>query len=269
MHDIHGHWAESSIRRVAGLDVLRGYPDGSFKPDNPVTRAETATLIDRMLMGWHDLINKVEAALVTVLSPWGRGSGTHIGGGLILTNYHVVAHKSGNDEWETALEYYFWNSSSHPRHALPAMAQAKAKLVAGSPQHDLAVLERTNYLNIELPAVPLCSPEFIRTGEEVIAVGSPYGLDRTVTRGIISHPSRRISYWEDVPDMKAVLLQMDAPINPGNSGGALINRAGHLIGVPSAGRVGADGLGFAIRIDSVLEFLEACGIPVEEGHSHG
>ena len=255
-------WYADAVERAASLGMLTGYPDGTFKPDQAISRKEMAVILDRLMFGWHDLINQIDAAMVTVLSPWGRGSGTHIGDGLILTNHHVVARRKPDGDWEIPDVLHFWNSTADPNFQLPWVAEAQATYLFGSSEYDLAVLQRTNYPSIVLPSVPLASSNMIRTGEEIIVIGSPYGLIRTVTRGIISHPARYIDYYDDGKQTKAILFQTDAPINPGNSGGAAVNRLGHLLGVPSARYTDSDGLGFCIRIDSVVEFLKAHGIMV-------
>ncbi|MGE5610043.1 MAG: S1C family serine protease, partial [Bacillota bacterium] len=93
----------------------------------------------------------------------------------------------------------------------------------------------------------------------VLVVGSPFGFAGTVTQGIVSFVGRKLVYQQssgqkvEIPDA----IQTDAPINPGNSGGALVDRAGHLVGVPSVKLTGdgAEGLGFAIGIKTVGEAI--------------
>lgn len=96
----------------------------------------------------------------------------------------------------------------------------------------------------------LADPRSLEVGEEVIAVGNPYGLEFTVTRGIISSLNR------DLGDPAGYnLVQTDAPINPGNSGGPLFNMRGELVGINVRGVPNADGLGFAAESGQILEFL--------------
>jgi len=90
-------------------------------------------------------------------------------------------------------------------------------------------------------------------GETVIAVGNPFGYQHTVTTGVVSAVDRTI---EPSPDQKYEgLIQTDAPINPGNSGGPLLNIRGELIGINTAIRAGAQGLGFAIPVDKVRSIM--------------
>jgi serine protease Do len=157
----------------------------------------------------------------------GLGSGFVIdAGGYIVTNHHVVdAAKS--------IEVTLSDGRKLP-----------AKLVGSDPETDIALLkvEAT-----KLPTIPLGNSSALRVAEPVMAIGNPFGLDHTVTVGIISGTSRVIGAgrYDD-------FLQTDAAINPGNSGGPLINLRGEAVGIASAiaSRSGGfQGVGFAIPID--------------------
>ncbi len=100
-----------------------------------------------------------------------------------------------------------------------------------------------------LPTVPLGSSERLIPGEWAIAIGNPLGLDNTVTVGIISALDRSSSQV-GVPEKRVSFIQTDAAINPGNSGGPLLNARGEVIGINTAIRAGAQGLGFAIPIET-------------------
>ncbi len=102
----------------------------------------------------------------------------------------------------------------------------------------------------DLPTVRLSYSDQIQTGEWAIAIGNPLGLDSTVTAGIIS-ATGRTSREVGVPDKRVDFIQTDAAINPGNSGGPLLNLNGEVIGVNTAIIQGAQGLGFAIPINTV------------------
>jgi serine protease Do len=183
------------------------------------------------------LIEAVEPAVVSIQARrsgggvFGRGGGIGSGfiidaKGLVVTNHHVV---SGNDEFEVRL-------SDGRRFA--------ASVVGSDPQTDIAVLRLGNAS--KLPTVPFGSSEKLRVGDWVVAMGSPMGLERTVTRGIISAKGRgSLGLYEDG---YADFLQTDAAINPGNSGGPLFNLAGEVVGINTAVG-GHDGLGFAIPVD--------------------
>lgn len=126
------------------------------------------------------------------------------------------------------------------------------KVVGRDPVTDVAVvhIEAEN-----LPTVTLGDSERLQAGEWAIAIGNPLGLDNTVTTGIISATGRSSSQV-GVPDKRVDFIQTDAAINPGNSGGPLLNQAGEAIGMNTAIIQGAQGLGFAIPIDTVRQIAE-------------
>jgi serine protease Do len=160
----------------------------------------------------------------------GAGSGFIIDGkGHILTNAHVV---KGADKIKTTLR---------------DGRTLDAKIIGIDSTIDLAVLK----INAEkLPQMVLGNSGKIRPGEWVIAIGNPYGFSNTVTAGIISATGRTLN---DIG--KKDLIQTDAPINPGNSGGPLLNLNGEVIGVNVAIAAGAQGIGFAIPINSAKDVL--------------
>ena len=169
----------------------------------------------------------------------GTGSGVIVrADGYILTNNHVV---EDSDEVNVELE---------DGRILPAT------IVGLDPQTDLAVLkvEATG-----LRAAPFGSSDDIRVGDWVLAIGSPFNLDQTVTAGIISGKNRVqgiVNHGEGFEDF----LQTDAAINPGNSGGPLVNLRGELVGINTAilSRSGASaGIGFAIPVSMAKPVLES------------
>jgi len=121
-----------------------------------------------------------------------------------------------------------------------------ARVVGASPAFDLALLKITS--KARLPHANLGQSSGLMAGEPAIAIGNPFGLDQTVSRGVISTPNRTInrrgrSYVS--------FIQTDAAINPGNSGGPLVNLLGEVVGINTAKVSGAQGLGFAIPADRV------------------
>lgn len=163
----------------------------------------------------------------------GNGSGSIIDNqGHILTNFHVV-------EDAQQMTVNFGGDKVYP-----------AKLVGGDPDTDLAVIK------IDPPAggltvVPLGDSDRLAVGQKVLAIGNPFGLDRTLTTGVISGLQRPIRARNNRPIDAAI--QTDASINPGNSGGPLLDKFGKMIGInsqilaPSGGSVG---VGFAIPINT-------------------
>jgi S1-C subfamily serine protease len=166
--------------------------------------------------------------------PLGTGSGfLWDNKGHVVTNFHVI-YKA--DEIEIKLQ----DGKSYD-----------ASIVGADPDHDLAVLQ-INAMNLNIPPLMIGSSNDLRVGQKVLAIGNPFGLDSTLTTGVISALGRTIQsmtnrYIHDV-------IQTDAAINPGNSGGPLLDSFGRLIGVNTAivSPSGTySGVGFAVPVDTV------------------
>lgn len=170
-----------------------------------------------------------------------RGSGSGLvwdDAGHILTNYHVI------------------EGASEAQIQLADGREFSASLVGASPEHDLAVL-RIGGAGFRAPGrVPIGTSEDLLVGQNVFAIGNPFGLDWTLTKGIVSALDRSLPN-EGGPDIRN-LIQTDAAINPGNSGGPLLDSAGRLIGINTAiySPSGASaGIGFAVPIDTVMRVV--------------
>ena len=166
--------------------------------------------------------------------PRGKGSGfVWDEQGRIITNFHVI--QGANSATITLHDQSTW----------------KAHLVGASPDHDLAVLQ-IDAPNEKLKPIAVGTSRDLAVGQRVYAIGNPFGLDQTLTTGIISALDREI---ESVTQRKIRgVIQTDAAINPGNSGGPLLDSAGRLIGVNTTiySLSGASaGIGFAIPVDVV------------------
>jgi S1-C subfamily serine protease len=166
--------------------------------------------------------------------PRGSGSGfVWDAGGHIVTNFHVI--EGGDAAQVTLADQSTWD----------------AKLVGAAPEKDLAVLK------IDAPAerlhpIPIGTAGDLLVGQQVFAIGNPFGLDHTLTTGVISALGREIDSTARIPIRD--VIQTDAAINPGNSGGPLLDSSGRLIGVNTAiySPSGAyAGIGFAIPVDTV------------------
>ncbi|MEO0737257.1 MAG: HhoA/HhoB/HtrA family serine endopeptidase [Cyanobacteria bacterium J06649_12] len=165
----------------------------------------------------------------------GQGSGFVVkADGLIWTNAHVV---EGADTVTVTLK---------------DGREFKGEVVGEDPLTDVAVIQVDAQ---GLPTVTLGNSEQLRPGEWAIAIGNPLGLDSTVTAGIIS-ATGRTSAQIRVPDKRVQFIQTDAAINPGNSGGPLLNERGEVIGINTAIIGGAQGLGFAIPINSAQRLAQ-------------
>lgn len=170
-----------------------------------------------------------------------RGSGSGLvwdEAGHIVTNYHVIA------------------GASEAQIQLADGRQFSASLVGASPQHDLAVLRIGGAGFVTPPRVPIGTSSDLQVGQSVFAIGNPFGLDWTLTKGIVSALDRSLPN-ENGPDIRH-LIQTDAAINPGNSGGPLLDSAGRLIGINTAiySPSGASaGIGFAVPVDTVMRVV--------------
>lgn len=167
--------------------------------------------------------------------------------GYIVTNNHVVDSSSSNSSYS----YYSLSDATSVKVKLYGSDETyDAKIVGKDSQTDLAVLkiEKTG-----LTAAEFADSDQAVVGEFAMAVGSPLGLDTTVTTGIISAVNREV----ESDGTKYVCIQTDAAINSGNSGGALVNSEGKVIGINTLklSGSGVEGIGFAIPINSTLDVI--------------
>jgi S1-C subfamily serine protease len=159
--------------------------------------------------------------------------------GHLVTNYHVV-------RGATTIQVSFSNNERY-----------RAKLVGSDPSTDIAVL-KVDVPASALIALPLGNSDAVRVGDQVIAIGNPFGLDRSVTSGIVSAVQRRIEAPDDLSI--AHVIQTDAALNHGNSGGPLLNAQGEVVGVNAQIETGGVsqgnvGIGFAIPINTVKDVV--------------
>jgi serine protease Do len=171
----------------------------------------------------------------------GIGSGVIVTkDGYILTNNHVV------------------DGASEVKATLPDGREFTAKVIGRDPKSDIAVVKISGD---NLPTVPVADSDKVEVGDVVLAIGNPFGVGQTVTKGIVSATERGGMGIEDYEDF----IQTDAAINPGNSGGALVDINGRLIGINTAilsRSGGSQGVGFAVPSDiarNVMQSLVAYG----------
>jgi putative serine protease PepD len=201
-------------------------------------------------------LNSPGVVSITASSPEGVDKGTGIvlnQKGLILTNDHVVAGA-------TSLSIKTGGSSGVTR---------AATLVGEEANSDLALI-RVDPEGLGLKPLKMSSSKEVHVGDQVYAIGNPYGLEETLTRGIVSGLDREIK----APDGAAITgaIQTDAALNPGNSGGPLINQRGEVVGINSqiasdaasseGSQPGSTGVGFAISSDTAAQVVKA----IESGH---
>ncbi len=208
----------STVHVIKGKRIFRGFEDDLFK-DSPFEDF-FKDFFESPHQGERDWKQK------------SLGSGIIIDkSGYILTNNHVIA------------------GASEIKVVLAKNEEYEAKVIGRDPKTDLAIIKIE--AKKDLPVVILGDSDNLRVGQWAIAIGNPFGLDRTVTVGVISATGRSelgITTYEN-------FIQTDASINRGNSGGPLLNIHGEVIGVSTAIVGGASGIGFAIPVNMARDIL--------------
>lgn len=185
-----------------------------------------------------DLVNRYGEGVVQIRTPSGSGSGFVIDDeGHCITNCHVI-------EGETKITVDIFEQRGN---AINERSITDVEIVALTPFFDLALLKLPSSDSKKYKHVFFGFIEDIRPGDTAFAVGNPLGLTRSVTQGIISNTRRNVQ--------GQVYLQTTAQISPGNSGGPLFNARGQVIGVTNMKIPMGEGLGFAIPINYVTDFL--------------
>ena len=177
----------------------------------------------------QQIIDRFQNVIIQIATPQGTGTGFYIKGqNLIITNDHVV---KGNSEAVIS-------GKTIPKQMSPVFFN--------DAKYDLAFIKVPD--GVELPEIALSPAYEIKDGDQVIAIGHPYGLNYTATEGIVSKSKRLqrgINY-----------IQIDAAINPGNSGGPLVDKEGNVVGVNTFIIAGGDNLGFALPVEYLEEDLK-------------
>ncbi|HMJ88800.1 MAG TPA: trypsin-like peptidase domain-containing protein [Candidatus Acidoferrum sp.] len=187
----------------------------------------------------RELVNVIGEAVVQVRTPGGLGSGFFINeDGYLITNFHVI-----EGETQISIEVYHQKNGQLERHTYK-----NVRIIAMNKFQDLSLLKIEDKDAPQFSFVPLGDADSLSVGEHVFAIGSPLGLERTVTEGIVSTKTRQMQ--------GEVYLQTTAQINPGNSGGPLFNLRGEVLGVTNMKVAFGEGIGFAIPIETVKRFLK-------------
>lgn len=198
------------------------------------------TAVGARAMSVQENVGRVSEAVVQIRTPTGLGSGFVIHpDGYIVTNEHVVA-----GEYRISVTVYERGGA--------AMEKAQfnnVRIVALDPRLDLALLKIEETNGRRFATVPIGDSDALAGGEAVFAIGSPLGLERTVSQGIVSLKNRPLG--------GQLYIQTTTQINPGNSGGPLFNLRGEVIGVNNmkAMMIGVEGLNFAIPANTLRMFL--------------
>ncbi len=186
-----------------------------------------------------ELVNQIGEAVVQVRTPGALGSGFFINeDGFLITNFHVI-----EGETQISVEVYHQKGGQ-----LDRRTYKQVRIVALNKFGDLALLKVEDKDAPKFRFVPLGSSDALSVGERAFAIGSPLGLERTVTEGIVSTKTREVN--------GLLYLQTTAQINPGNSGGPLFNLSGEVMGVTNMKVTAGEGIGFAIPVETVKYFLD-------------
>jgi serine protease Do len=236
----------SEIQSIQQVGVATN--SASQKPDTPqaqppapgkdgrMFRLATSAAEDRSV---RELVAELGEAVVQVRTPGGLGSGFILNEeGFLITNFHVI-------EGDTQISVEVYNQHNG---AFERRGYKQIRIVAINKFQDLALLKIEDPKAPKFRAVALGDSDQLAVGERVFAIGSPLGLERTVTEGIVSTKTRQVQ--------GDLYLQTTTAINPGNSGGPLFNLRGEVVGVTNMKLAFGEGLGFAIPVNAVRFFLD-------------
>jgi S1-C subfamily serine protease len=243
---------DRAVGDEGGTTVIREV--GGVSPEASVFQARAGRRIGDIYASAHKGVVQVNATAVVSDNPFfGAQESRLLGSGFVIdrsghvvTNYHVV-------EGASKVEVSFSGNEEMP-----------ATVVGSDPSTDIAVLRIKDAPSRALAPLDLGSSADVKVGDAVVAIGNPFGLERTVTAGIVSALQREIT----APNGFAIdeVIQTDAAINHGNSGGPLLNADGKVIGVTSqieSDSGGNVGVGFAVPIDTVKAVVSQL---LEHGH---
>jgi serine protease Do len=217
--------AEIKSEALALVDTKQGFYSGASKA------LQIRTV--------RDLVNQIGEAVVQVRTPGGLGSGFIINeDGFLITNFHVI-----EGETQISVEVYHQTGGE-----LERKTYKQVRIIAMNKFGDIALLKIDDRGAPKFKYVLLGSADALSVGDGVFAIGSPLGLERTVTEGILSTKTRQMA--------GDLFLQTTAQINPGNSGGPLFNLRGEVVGITNMKITFGEGLGFAIPVESVKYFLD-------------
>ncbi|MCH2212601.1 MAG: trypsin-like peptidase domain-containing protein [Fuerstiella sp.] len=186
-----------------------------------------------------DNVVRFGEGVVRIQTPAGLGSGFIINSrGFCVTNYHVV-------EGQTRIGVTIYRRRDNGEFERRSIRDVR--ILALNPFFDLALLEIPLQQDMQFQSVYLAEDDSVREGDPMFAIGSPLGLERSVSEGIVSTRNRNIE--------GVVYIQTTAQINPGNSGGPLFNNRGEVVGVINMKLLFGEGLGFAIPVAYLKHFL--------------
>lgn len=233
-----------------GIDVIKVPVDSIDKrmeDDAKEEATDTATKTSAGLLKMaklpvktvKDLVKRYAEGVVLIQNPGGLGSGFIVSEeGHCVTNYHVV-------EGQTRLAVTIFHRKENGE--FERVAVRDVKILSLNPHFDLALLQIPKQEGIDFRPVFVAEDDSHREGDKVFAIGSPLGLERSVSEGIVSTRNRNMD--------GIVYIQTTAQINPGNSGGPLFNNKGEVVGVINMKLTLGEGLGFAIPVAYLRHFI--------------
>ena len=229
---------------LGGAVALDQFEDG---PTTVVTPAVTQNAIGDSGLSVGEIYRRSSSGVVQITARTDGGSGQALGSGFVIdkaghivTNYHVI-------EGASEIDVSFSNRDT-----------LDAELIGSDPSTDLALLKVDTDAGALTP-LPIGDSDRVVVGDPVVAIGNPFGLERTVTAGIVSALQRAVT----APDGRTIdhVIQTDAAVNSGNSGGPLLNARGEVVGVNSQistaqGSSGNVGIAFAVPSNTVTDVVE-------------
>ncbi|MCK9168794.1 MAG: trypsin-like peptidase domain-containing protein [Treponema sp.] len=227
------------LEQNAGQSAVRSVSDNSQYTQDEIQNINVYEACAESVVNINTQVTGVNWFLEPVVQNGGSGSGSIIDKrGYIVTNVHVI---------ENASKIYV---------SLSDGAQYEAQVVGQDEESDLAVIKFTPPAGTVLKTIPFGDSSKLKVGQKVIAIGNPFGLDRTMTTGIISGLGRPVKNSNN--RIIRNMIQTDAAINPGNSGGPLLDTSGRMVGintmiVSSSGS--SAGIGFAIPAETAVRVV--------------
>ncbi|NCC63066.1 MAG: trypsin-like serine protease [Spirochaetia bacterium] len=222
-----------------GLILLEGNESSWLYSSDEKQNINVYENVNRSVVHITTTVDMMTPTFSDVIPAGGTGSGIILSSdGYILTNAHVV-------DKTTSLKVGLYNNKTYP-----------ATLIGVDSEDDLAVIKIAVEKDVPLYPITLGTSEDLKIGQKVIAIGNPFGYDRTMTVGVVSGLNRPVRTSEGTVVMNAI--QTDASINPGNSGGPLLNSRGEVIGINSSifSTTGSSqGVNFAIPIDTAIAVI--------------
>jgi S1-C subfamily serine protease len=230
-------WYYSAVEKISKKGLMKGYEDGSFKPNQFVTRAELAQVLSSLKNDEEQTLSAVATILpstVLIQTEKDEGTGFFVSENQIITNWHVIQNATDNK-----VKLFMFNDE-----------EFEGTISKINIWEDLALINVSSDSSFK---VVRFAPSIVM-GETAIAVGNALGFGYTVTKGVVSGLDR--TPYLNLLEQK--LIQFDTAVNGGNSGGPLINSKGEVLGLIKSKIIGSEveNVGFAIPIETIKFFLK-------------